>query len=422
MERLIQTLSQVNWDFSDYSSQRFPLDMNSIPWYPATFPPPIPKFLISLLTKPGDIVFDPFGGSGTTVIEALKQNRLSFYNDLNSFAVDTVRDLVGSLQGNSLDSQLIHSLRERDSELFMDKAERICKEDNYEGKKEDAIRERCPLWMRQKVKDYGLSEELFFWYHIDTLNELLKIYGRIQEEQDEALCHVRKCVFTAILKDVCSQKGHFTYITDNCRPPLLIYCKVVPVYLAMLDRLSRSIDDFLKQFTVVNRNADLNDLISRSIIHCGDARKLNWLDEESVDFILTSPPYLCAQDYVKTMRLIYLFFPSNDFIQLPNQEIGARACRKRDGQKIVKNFYDDMGLFFKEATRVLKRDKFFCLIFGQGKAKAIEGYDTVSDLCTMVLHDFHFRKIFETSRNISYKWNRLGGVNKEKIIIFQKKY
>ena len=79
MENLIQTLKQVNWDFSDYNSQRFPLDVNSISWYPATFPPPIPKFLIALLTEPGDVVFDPFGGSGTTVIEAIKQNRPFFY-------------------------------------------------------------------------------------------------------------------------------------------------------------------------------------------------------------------------------------------------------------------------------------------------------------------------------------------------------
>lgn len=70
---------------------------------------------------------------------------------------------------------------------------------------------------------------------------------------------------------------------------------------------------------------------------------------------------------------------------------------------------------------MLKNDKFFCFIMGQGKAKAIEGYDTVSDICTMVVRDFHFQKIFETSRAISYKWNRLGGVNSEKIVVFQKR-
>ena len=62
MEDVLQTLQGINWDFSDYNSSKYPLDINSIPWYPATLVPPIPKFLIALLTKPGDIVFDPFGG------------------------------------------------------------------------------------------------------------------------------------------------------------------------------------------------------------------------------------------------------------------------------------------------------------------------------------------------------------------------
>ena len=80
-----------------------------------------------------------------------------------------------------------------------------------------------------------------------------------------------------------------------------------------------------------------------------------------------------------------------------------------------------MKAFFREAERILKNDKFFCFIIGQGKAKAIEGYDTIDDLSTMAIHDFHFRKVFETSRAISYKWNRLGGVDHESVVIFQKK-
>lgn len=421
MENLIQTLNQVNWDFSDYSSQRFPLDVNSIPWYPATFPPPIPKFLIALLTEPGNVVFDPFGGSGTTVIEAIKQNRPFLYNDLNPFAVDTVKNLVGILRGSSLSPQLLHSVKKHDGEFLSNKVARICKEDAYEGKNIDAVRKKYPQEMMDRMKVLGLNEEVILWYHIDTLNELLKLFELIQEEREGEGGHTRKCAFTAILKDVCSQRGHFTYITDNCRPPVLRYYSAFSTYLAMLDRLSFSIDDFLKQFSVVNGRTDLAQLIDKSVIHCGDSRRLDWIESGSVDFILTSPPYLCAQDYVKTMRLINLFFPDKDFDQLPNQEIGARACRKRKGQEIVNKFYNDMETFFGEAERVLKEGKFFCFIIGQGKAKAIDGYDTVGDLSAMVIRNFHFRKIFETSRAISYKWNRLGGVDQEKIIIFQKK-
>lgn len=421
MENLIQTLNQVNWDFSDYSSQRFPLDMNSIPWYPATFPPPIPKFLIALLTKPGDIVFDPFGGSGTAVIEAIKQNRPFLYNDLNLFAVDMLKNMIGIIRESALSPQLLYSIKEQDSKLLSSKIERLCNADIYEGKDIDTVRKKYSPEMIARIKALGLSEEVILWYHIDTLNEQLKLLELIQQAQEERIFYTRKYAFTAILKEVCSQRGHFTYITDNCRPKLLRYYSAISAYLTMLDRLCLSVGDFLKQFIVINGKADLTELISKSFIHCGDSRKLNWIADESVDFIITSPPYLCAQDYVRTMRLIHLFFPNEGFNQLPSQEIGTRASRKRKGKEIVSKFYDDMEAFFGEVERVLKKDKFFCFIIGQGKAKAIEEYDTISDLKAMIARNFHFQQIYETSRSISYRWNRLGGVTHEKILIFQKK-
>ena len=93
-KEILQSLNKTNWDFEDYSSSRYPLDLNSIPWYPASFPAPIPKYLVGLLSETGDIVFDPFGGKGTTAVEALKQRRKFIYNDLNPHAVLIMRCLL----------------------------------------------------------------------------------------------------------------------------------------------------------------------------------------------------------------------------------------------------------------------------------------------------------------------------------------
>ena len=43
--------------------------------HPATFPLAIPNFFIQLLTDTDDIILDPFLGSGTTAIAALKTGR-----------------------------------------------------------------------------------------------------------------------------------------------------------------------------------------------------------------------------------------------------------------------------------------------------------------------------------------------------------
>ncbi len=51
--------------------------------YRACFKPQLPGFFINLLTKEGDVVYDPFSGRGTTVIEAALRGRNIISNDVN---------------------------------------------------------------------------------------------------------------------------------------------------------------------------------------------------------------------------------------------------------------------------------------------------------------------------------------------------
>jgi len=51
--------------------------------YRACFKPQLPRFFIERLTDPGDIVYDPFMGRGTTLIEAALLNRTPYGCDIN---------------------------------------------------------------------------------------------------------------------------------------------------------------------------------------------------------------------------------------------------------------------------------------------------------------------------------------------------
>jgi len=51
--------------------------------YRACFKPQLPGFFIDLLTAPGDVVYDPFSGRGTTVIQAGLSARRVIANDAN---------------------------------------------------------------------------------------------------------------------------------------------------------------------------------------------------------------------------------------------------------------------------------------------------------------------------------------------------
>lgn len=52
----------------------------------AMFPPALPHVFIRWLTKPGDVVYDPFSGRGTTVLEACLNGRIGVGSDANPFA------------------------------------------------------------------------------------------------------------------------------------------------------------------------------------------------------------------------------------------------------------------------------------------------------------------------------------------------
>ena len=54
--------------------------------YPARFSPEFARSAITTFTKPGDVILDPFMGSGTTLVEALASGRNAIGSDISSLA------------------------------------------------------------------------------------------------------------------------------------------------------------------------------------------------------------------------------------------------------------------------------------------------------------------------------------------------
>lgn len=415
MENLRKILEQINWDFFDYSGDRYPLDISSIPWYIATFPAPIPKFLIGLLTKSGETVLDPFGGAGTTCYEAIKQNRPFLYNDINPFAVEMVSALVLAVQLAVLDPFCLEQVMNKDIATLQNVS---LWEDESTYTVEDL---RVEQDLKAALTERHIVGDAVYWYHRKTLIELLAIWDLIHNQDDNPkICKIRKLAFSNILKVTCSQRDHFTYITDNCKPKKFVYISALKAYASMMQRIGRSTAELFHNYQIQNEGKSLNAVINRSVIQNGDARDLSWIQDKSVDLVLTSPPYLCVQDYIKTMRLQDLFFHGEDLTQLTRYEIGARTRRKGNQERVVNSFYQDIHFSVSEVDRVLKPNKYFCIVIGQGKGKITNGIDTISAIREDILGSFSFDLFFETVRKVSHKEPHPGGVDTETLLIFKK--
>ena len=78
-----EVLSQ-SWEYADADTQQL---THNIHRYSGKFIPQIAARAISLLTQPGELVVDPYCGSGTTLLESALLARRAVGVDLNPLAV-----------------------------------------------------------------------------------------------------------------------------------------------------------------------------------------------------------------------------------------------------------------------------------------------------------------------------------------------
>ena len=71
--------------------------------HPTPKPVPVMTHLIECVTNPGDIIFDPFIGSGTTAVAAKKLGRHYFGCDINPEYVELARQRVAKVDGVQLE-------------------------------------------------------------------------------------------------------------------------------------------------------------------------------------------------------------------------------------------------------------------------------------------------------------------------------
>jgi hypothetical protein len=170
----ISRLDQLDWDFPRAGTVRG--SVQSIHWFPGNFIAQIPATLIQILSRPGDLIFDPFAGSATTAVEAAKLGRAAIVSDRLS-----VSGLIGKakivLMNGALDPK---SLNEVKAALTFEQQCRSV-EVGRNGEGSDQI--------------------LTQWYSPDTLSQLRYLWRLV-----ESLPLDTRRVLTAVFSDelVCS--------------------------------------------------------------------------------------------------------------------------------------------------------------------------------------------------------------------------
>ena len=278
----VHRLQSVDWEFSNYRGfTSYPAEINSLHWYPAPFVPQIPAILIHALTDEGDIVLDPFAGAGVALIEAARLKRKFVGIDINPYAVNIIKAKFYALD---IATDEWFSKIEKDVRSLPDIR---CSTENY-------------------CKDFGIKEEVFKWFEKETLRKLCSLHQYVTSESNNKNKLLKKVLFSSILQKCCSQREHYTYVTDGCYPEKpSVSIDAIQRFLDQAKLIAIAAEFFRKMYEI---RYDEEWASPEGIFLTWDARDLGFLRDESIDMVVTSPPYLGVNDYVKSMRLTWLFF------------------------------------------------------------------------------------------------------------------
>ena len=325
---VLQKLQKVNWDFTKSNTTYF---SHNIHPYPAKFIPQIPHYLIQMLSTKGEIIWDPFGGSGTTALEALLLGRQTISSDINPIA-----SLVGKAKTLTLNKE--------EDDTIIDFIEKV----KILSESKTRTLEILDKHKSDIHKSTPNIPNIDKWFHSNAIDELA--YLRWQIEKIE-LSKCKILLYTAFSKIIIKssfQDGETRY-SSKYRD--VQHGEILKMYVAELASALNKIR--LLSSRLRFREANFID---------ADLRNNKVVDPNSVDLIVTSPPYANATDYFlyHRFRLFWLGYDPRTFAK---SEIGAHLRHQKEHTGF-EDYINEMSECLTRMFNGLRTGRYAVLVVG----------------------------------------------------------
>jgi methylase of polypeptide subunit release factors len=276
----------------------------------------IARDLIQQFTQPGDMILEPFSGSGVIALEALRLGRNVIASDVSDYAAVLTKAKLETpvTLGHAVKSAL-HYVRIAKARA-----------------RESSYRIHAPTWVRS-------------FFHWRTLAETKLLCDLLREEEQWFLL---ACVLGILHHQrpgfLSFPSSHLVPYLRRAKfprkqfPELYVYRDVEPRLVAKIQRAFR-------------RYERIPSHVRRNFRQC-DVRRIRL--RTKVDAIITSPPYMNALDYGRDNRLRLWFIGITDFEKFDASNL-----------QTVRAFSNLMDEFSAVADRSLKRGGVAVLIVGE---------------------------------------------------------
>lgn len=320
-------LNDIDWSFA---KRERPHAIESIHPYPAKFIGELPRALIRALPCPKDtLVFDPFVGSGTSLIEAQRVGLGSVGVDLNPIAclITRVKTMVTPEHLTTRASAIA-------SAAARSKAERTWEIPNVDH-----------------------------WFRAEVQSAILALLDEIRLVEDPTAHDALQLALSSILVRVSNQESDTRYAAIHknvSRADVLAY------FLSAVEKLNKAL--IAREW----------ELAPARVIEANTLTLEPGEFEGKVGLVVTSPPYPNAYEYwlYHKYRMWWLGF---DPLAVKEQEIGARAHFFKRNHHTEEHFWDQMRDTFKLVGAVLIDRGYACFVIGRSKihGKLIDNADII---------------------------------------------
>ncbi len=352
--------------------------------YRACFKPQLPGYFIKLLTRQGELVYDPFAGRGTTSIEAGLLGRRVINNDINPLSEILAHPRLSppALEEvkHRLDTCLEDTQRRAEIDLSMfyhprTESELVTLKDYLTQRREKSLEDEVDRWIRM-IATNRLTGHSVGFFSVYTL------------PPNQAVSPERQRQINKKLKQQPAYRNISEIIIKKTR--------------SLLRNINRSQMENLKQAG------------KTALFLCRDARATPEIESKSVQLTVTSPPFLDQVQYSKD-NWLRCWFNSLELTTIDRQITMAGN---------VEDWCEVMADVFRELYRITSPGGWVVFEVGEVKQGTLKLDEYTVPLgiaagfeCRGIL--INLQKFTKTS-NIWGIDNNHSGTNTNRIVLFQK--
>jgi DNA modification methylase len=312
----------------------------------------IVRAYIQNYSRPGDVVLDPYGGSGVTAVEALMEHRKAINVDINPFANFLVESLIAPVKEGKL-----HEAFQKIKTEYL----------KHEPKTDEQIKVALKKYPRPKPlslpksSDVKTADQLFSNKQTAQLGLLKLLIERVENE------NVRNTLLLMLSGLII--KANLTYHNNPNRPrdgqgnaSVFAYYRYriapKPVDVDIMTYFELRYKKVLKAKNEMKNDINFDTIKNIQVVK-GTATDLSFIENESVDYIYTDPPYGKKIPYLDLSAMWNAWLD----LDVSDEDYKLEAIEGGEHPKTKDEYKQLIATSIKEMFRVLKYDRWLSFVF-----------------------------------------------------------